>query len=182
VVELADRAPPLALLRELRRDAAPGQAVQDAELPLPQPLVDDPRQVEAGLLEGDVGVCRARTYGEVHSTGGLLVRRLLGDPPAERPGLPLAELGQRHVDVAVLELQALVPAGLRGVRAHVAGALAVPDDPEAAGQGGVRTGARKHGLVLAPRGCPHTRGVARPGGAGHAVPAPVAWTACGRPS
>jgi len=55
VVELAEQGPPLGLLGELRGDAAARQPVEHPELPLPQALVDDGRQVQTCLLQGDLG-------------------------------------------------------------------------------------------------------------------------------
>jgi hypothetical protein len=52
---------------------------------------------------------------------------------AERLGLALAELAQRNVDVAHLEVDHRQAGGVGGVAGDVAGALAVPDDPQFGG-------------------------------------------------
>ena len=141
----------------------PGQPVEDAELPLAQPLVDDHRHVETGRLEGDLGRLPGADVGRGPHDGRLLVRRLLRGPAAERRGLPPAELGQRHVDVAVGQVEPLEARGLGGVAGDVAGALAVAHDPQAGGPRRVRAGARQHGADPALARCGVTpRAQARP--------------------
>ncbi len=112
------------------RDAVRGQAVEHAEFLFAQALVLEDAQVVAVEV----------AHHEVGRFGGAHVRRMQDDgralrcgqrrePGAEGVGLALAKVGQGHVDVAFGDVDA-VPCGcFSQVARDVAGALAVPHDP-----------------------------------------------------
>ena len=95
---------------------------------LPQPLVVAHGQVETGRgeHEGD-GLARARVRGREHG-----VRRRLGvaKPRAEGARLGAAALRERDVHVALLDLDHREARALGALARHVAGALAVAQEPE----------------------------------------------------
>ena len=123
-------------VREALADADAGQPVEDAELALAQPLVDDRPGRAAGERAGladDLGGLARPHVGRGEDDLGPLVARQSGKPAAGRLGLAKAELGERHVDVADVDVD-LVRAGLvGGVAGDIALALPVPHQPQPLG-------------------------------------------------
>jgi hypothetical protein len=112
-------------------DAVGGQAVEDAELFFAQALVGLHRH-EAVLVEvfhqQVRGLARAQVRRVQHDVG-LRVRGQAGEPGAQRRRLALAQDGQRHVDVALGNLDVQPGRSLGLVACDVACALPVPDQP-----------------------------------------------------
>ena len=136
VIEFAEPAAVRGFLGKALADAERGQPVEDAELALAQPLVDDRPRRAAGqraLLADDLGRLPRADIGRGQDDLGPFVARQRGEPAAGRFGLLDAELGQRHVDVAHVDVD-LVRAGLvGGVARDIALALPVPDQPQSFG-------------------------------------------------
>lgn len=138
MVELAKRSPRLGLIGVQGRDAGRGQAIEDAKLLLPQPLVEHQRLRFAGQAGGrsDEG---GRAAGAAIERGDDDLRPLLGrkrrEPAAEGLALPFAEAAERHIDIAVGQVDMRLARAHRGPPGDVTGALAVPDDPQLGGPG-----------------------------------------------
>ena len=131
--ELAEQLAQLGLLGMELGDALAGEPVEDPELLLAQALVGDEieqRVGDAAGLADQPGGGFGPAIGRGQHHVGPLGRRHLGEPPSDRRGLALAERAQRHVDVAPGDVDMGVPRRLRGVPGDVAGALAVPHDPD----------------------------------------------------
>ncbi len=139
-VELADVRPLLGELGIPGADAERRQPVEDAELLFAQPLVADAgdgADVAVGLVsvraqcgEDAVAGLAGADVGRAEHDLRLLVARQGGEPVAERVALLLAERRQRHVDIAIGDIDRGKAAELGRVAGDVAGALAVADDPE----------------------------------------------------
>ena len=160
----------LGQLGKLGAYAGAGKAVEDAELLLAQPLVDLP-------LRGRPLAARRREDGE-HVVGSLpgaqvgraqddlrpLANRHLGEPFAERFGLPVAERGQRDIDVSLGDNDVGQASALGRVARDVAGTLAMPHDPKRLGPflGGGGSPGNRHALFRLLRHRDHARQASRP--------------------
>jgi transglutaminase-like putative cysteine protease len=131
MVELAQPAPALGLVGKPRLDAAAREQIEDSELALAQALVEAQAAIDPGLVEHELG--------GLHSTD---VRRrdhgrrrvvVLTDPPTECTRLLAPELRQRHVHVALGEVERFEALGVRRVSSDIAEALPVSNQPELAG-------------------------------------------------
>ena len=114
-------------------DAGGGQPVEDAELALAQALVDDrlARLLgDAARLADRLGGLAGADIRRGEDDLGPLALRQRGEPAAERAACSLAELAQRHVDVAHVDVDHAEAGRIGGVARDVAGALPVADDPE----------------------------------------------------
>ena len=106
-IELADMSELLGQLGELGTDAGAGEAVENAELLLAQSLVDLSlwHRVVAARRREDcqhvVGSLPGTQVGRAQDDLRPLVGRHLGEPLAERFGLPVAERGQWDIDVSL---------------------------------------------------------------------------------
>jgi len=150
VVELAEQAPELGLLRLGSQDPGGGQAVEDAELLFAQALVTADRLVgigATGLAEQARGLAGPHISAGQDDVGPF-VTLAIGEPAAQRLRLPLAQVGQLHVDVAQIEVDPQHPLGMGGVAGDVAGALTMAHDPQARGPVGVAGGVR--GVITHP--------------------------------
>lgn len=103
----------------------------DTEFLFAKPLVDADflvRLATAGLAENLGRLDRANIGRGEHDLGSAIF--LSGrEPLAKRARLLHPELRQRHVDIAVIELDTLGTGGIGGVARNIARALAVADDP-----------------------------------------------------
>jgi hypothetical protein len=122
------------LFGEFLADAACRQAIENAELALAQALVDDRLGLVAGerprlanRLRGLAGAEIGGGQDELRTLGG----GKLGEPAACGFGLAEAKVGQRHVDIADIEIDDAVPGGIRLVAGDIALALAMADQPQA---------------------------------------------------
>ena len=120
--------------REALADAERGQPVEDPELALAQPLVDDRSRRTAGeraLLADDLGGLLRADIGR--GQDDLAAARRAAATANQRPAASAccdAELRQRHVDVAHVDVD-LVRAGFIGrIARDIALALPVPDQPQ----------------------------------------------------
>jgi hypothetical protein len=102
--------------------------IEHPELPVAQPLVAHGRDVDA--LERDFGRLPGAQVGRHdHDIGSLVVREVV-EPPRDGLGLLLPGVGQRHVGVALGDVDQVRALLLRGRCRDVADALAVPDDAD----------------------------------------------------
>src|SRR5688572_24506671 len=105
IIELADVGPALGLEREASGDARLRQAVEAAELLLAQALVGDvdqrPTSEVAALDDLRRGLQRPHIRRREDDPWPLVLR-LGREPASERQRLALAQLRERHVDVALL--------------------------------------------------------------------------------
>ena len=138
-IELADMSELLGQFGELGTDAGTGEAVENAELLLAQSLVDPSlwHRVVAARRREDcqymVGSLPGTQVGRAQDDLRPLAGRHLGEPLAERFGLPVAERGQWDIDVSPGDGDVGEPVCLCGVAGDVSGALAVPYHPEGLG-------------------------------------------------
>ncbi len=134
VIEFTQQPPVRGFLRELGADAGGGQPVENPELALAQPLVDDRVRRAAGERAGAAddlrGLLRPHVRRREDQLGAFLARQC-GEPAASGVGLLAPEIGQGHVDVAARDVD-LVRAGfVRRVARYVALTLPMPDEPQA---------------------------------------------------
>jgi hypothetical protein len=108
------------------------QAVQHAELLLAQPLVDHRRRVvrDPSRLANRVGGLPCAEIRRREHGGRSIPIGLGAEPVAECARLAFSQGAQRHVDVALRDVDHRQPRGIRRVAGDVAGALAMPDDPQ----------------------------------------------------
>src|SRR6266536_2093082 len=130
VVELAEPAPPLRLLRQPCAHSVAGQQVEDAQFPIAQPLVAHHRYVAA--VERDLRGLHSPQVRRDDRNLGTLVGRQRCKPDGDRRGLVPTGLRERHVGVPLRDVDQLDAVGLRPGRREVARALPVPDDAEPA--------------------------------------------------
>jgi hypothetical protein len=131
-IEFADVVALLMKLGIFLGDAAHGQAVEDAELLFAQAFVgmDGQQLVAVQALHQDVGrLGRAHVRRMEHDVR-LAVRRQRGEPARQCLRLTHAQLGQGHVDVALGDVDEQAGRGFGRVTCDVAGALAMPDEPD----------------------------------------------------
>ena len=136
MIEFAEQPAMLRLVGMKRPDALGGQPVEDPEFTLAEPLVDQrtPRAVgDSGLATDRVRRLAGPDIGGGDDDLGPLLLRHCGEPVADRLRLAKAELAQRKVDVADLEPDRVGAGGHRGGSSDIAGALAVPNDPQSGG-------------------------------------------------
>src|SRR3954471_12444020 len=132
VVELPEVAATVGLVRELGPDAVTGEAVEDAQLPLTQALVEPDLEPPVHRGQG-VGGRRGRALvrrGE--HDGRLLVGRQRRHEAAHGGSLLLSGRGQGDVRVADMEVEPYFAAGPCVAVRDVAEALCVPDQDEPA--------------------------------------------------
>ncbi len=130
VVELAEHAAAFGLLGKLVGDTPSCEAVERAELAFAQPLVDGDGNGQPGAFQQQLSRLPRADVGRADDGCRPVSRVHLPDPLPQREGLPLAELGQRDVHVALGQLQAQRILLLGAVTGDVARTLAVPGDPQ----------------------------------------------------
>ncbi len=104
------------------------EAVEDAELAFAQALVEDRSgrvRHEAAGFGDQHGSLRRAMEGRGQDDFGPLVLRQASEPPAQRLRLFDAERAERHVRIAVGDVDASQLGGMRAIARDVAGALAM---------------------------------------------------------
>ena len=144
-IKLADVLALLVQVGIALRDAVDGEAVKDAEFFLAQALVDLARHfarclaanrrrvVHGGAIDGVQHDARRLGRAQIrrmqHHVGPRALRHG-GEPVGQRLRLLHAEIGQGHVNVALGNADHQPFGRFRGVACNVAGALAVPHQPD----------------------------------------------------
>ena len=137
-IELADVRALLGELRVLGADAERRQPVEDAELLLAQPLVADAGRRRVGRTAWPAcSATRTRRRSGARARRATAARRsgsssrgMAANQAPSASAWRSPSVGQRHVDVAMGDVDRRQAAELGGVARDVAGALAVPDDPQ----------------------------------------------------
>ena len=165
MIELAHPGARLRLIGKPLLDAHAREPVENAELLLAQPFIDDGAAVRLdSALVGDVGCGLASSQvGRGKDCGWPAVGAEAGEPSAKGGRLFVTEWAERNVDVALGDLDHRAAGRVGGVPGEIAGALTVADNPQvvgpaagnAFGRRGHRTGlkckarARRPGAVAA---------------------------------
>jgi hypothetical protein len=134
MVELPQEAPELRLLGVELFDPCAGEPIQDPELLLPQPFVNN-----EGVLLGANATFRLDQLGRVPGPQvrgceddiGPLRGREAGEPASEDTRLLLTEGAQGDVDVTIGYVDVPEPCSMSGIASDVAGAFPVTHDPKA---------------------------------------------------
>ena len=132
MIEFAENAPELSLVRVYRGDTAGRQSVENAELLFAEAFVNPDRLIagRAALFAKKAeGLARA-DIGRDQQNVGPVVRNRAGEPSAERAGLILSERGKRNIDVAMRQFDPFSSSRMGSVARHISRTFTVADNPE----------------------------------------------------
>src|SRR6266550_1210440 len=136
MVELAEDAPKLRLVRVVSSDPDGSEPVEDPELFLPKSLGDDERvriALHPRRLDDEVrGVTRAQIRRCQHDVGAFLDRKH-SEPATDSDRLSLPEIGQWDIDVADVDVDLGVASLQCRIARHVSRGLTVANDVEQVG-------------------------------------------------
>ncbi len=159
VVELAEHAAQLGLVRKALLDARAREPVERPELFLAQTLVDVDRHRPAGGAQRDRGrLLRSHVRRAQHRVDRVEMPRA---PCSERRRLALTELRERHVAVAHADVDHGRSLGEGALAGDVSGALRVPDQERAHSASRPPPGGRTQTRVTCPALRPSAPGARR---------------------
>ena len=129
-IELADVAALLVQFRVFMGDADRCQAVKDAKFFFAQALVGLHGVRTAHAVQHDARSIGRPHVGRVQYDVGALIGRHVREPACQRFGLLHAQVGERGVDIAVLDVNDVVLRCFRRIARDVARALSMPHQPD----------------------------------------------------
>jgi hypothetical protein len=124
MIEFPEKPAEFRLVRMIGFDADPGEPVENSEFLFAQSFVDDESVL---VLRKPCRVCdylgglsRAEVWGRQDDVGAAVFRKR-GKPATECFRLLFAKLGERHVDVAHIEIDHAITGKVRGFASYIAG-------------------------------------------------------------